>query len=108
MRGTDRGVPATHDGIGSGFDQLRRDGGEPIIASVEAAAIDCKILALHETVLAQFVEKCGEHACRDRHQHGDAIDAKLLRARRNRPSGCRAAERSDQFPPGDCHVPLPC
>src|SRR5262249_34263665 len=34
----------------------------------------------------------------------------LLRARRKRPRGCRAAECSQQFPPsdGDCHTPLPC
>ena len=34
---------------------------------------------------------------------------RLLRARRERPSG-RAAERDQQFPPSDddCHAPLPC
>src|SRR5262245_27815059 len=34
----------------------------------------------------------------------------LLCARRERPSGHRAAECSQQFPPsdGDCHTPLPC
>ena len=33
----------------------------------------------------------------------------LLRARRERPRHCRAAECSQQFPPsdGDCHTPLP-
>jgi hypothetical protein len=36
--------------------------------------------------------------------------AGLLRARRERPPSCRAAEGSQQFPPsdGDCHTPLPC
>src|SRR6516164_9907160 len=35
---------------------------------------------------------------------------RLLRARRERPRGCRAAERDYQFPPSDddCHTPLPC
>src|SRR5262245_29747190 len=34
---------------------------------------------------------------------------RLLRARRERPRGCRAAECGQQFPPsdGDCHPPLP-
>src|SRR5262249_53427839 len=34
----------------------------------------------------------------------------LLRARRERPRGRRAAECDQQFPPsdGDCHPPLPC
>src|SRR5262249_30393849 len=34
----------------------------------------------------------------------------LLRARRERPRGSRAAECDQQFPPseGDCHTPLPC
>src|SRR5262249_47813595 len=35
---------------------------------------------------------------------------RLLRARRERPRGRRAAECDQQFPPsdGDCHTPLPC
>src|SRR5262249_58570865 len=35
---------------------------------------------------------------------------RLLRARRERPRRCHAAEGSQQFPPadGDCHTPLPC
>src|SRR5215472_3246935 len=34
----------------------------------------------------------------------------LLRPRRERPRGRRAAEGDQQFPPsdGDCHTPLPC
>src|SRR5262249_18051185 len=45
-----------------------------------------------------------------RQQNADAPHPRLLRARRERPRGRRAAECSQQFPPsdGDCHVPLPC
>src|SRR6516225_2272040 len=42
------------------------------------------------------------------HEHADASHAlALLRARRERPRGSRAAECSQQFPPsdGDCHAP---
>jgi len=40
------------------------------------------------------------------YRHG----ALLLRARRERPGGCRAAECDQQFPPSDadCHTLLPC
>jgi hypothetical protein len=39
----------------------------------------------------------------------EADDRRLLRARRERPRGSRAAECGQQFPPsdGDCHAPLP-
>src|SRR5262249_15704179 len=48
-----------------------------------------------------------------RGSRSDVSDARglgrLLRPRRERPRGCRAAERDQQFPPsdGDCHTPLP-
>src|SRR5215471_17012572 len=45
------------------------------------------------------------------HQQPDAPHPlALLRARRERPRGSRAAECGQQFPPsdGDCHTPLPC
>jgi hypothetical protein len=48
--------------IGSGLDHLLHDGGELLIAAVETAAIDYEILAFHETLLAQLVEKRGHHA----------------------------------------------
>jgi hypothetical protein len=49
-------------------------------------------------------------ARRQCHQHADASHPLLLRARRERPCGCRAAERTYQFPPSDddWHVTLPC
>src|SRR5215469_7353147 len=42
-------------------------------------------------------------------QKPNAIPA-LMRARRDQPGDCGAAEGSQQFPPsdGDCHTPLPC
>src|SRR5215472_2476331 len=45
------------------------------------------------------------------HEHADTSHlVGLLRARRERPRGRRAAECDQQFPPsdGDCHTPLPC
>jgi len=62
LHGTDRSGPAAQDGIGSGLDPLLHDGGELLIAAVETAAIDYEILAFHETLLAQLVEKRGHHA----------------------------------------------
>src|SRR5262252_134438 len=45
------------------------------------------------------------------HKHADAPNTlRLLRPRRERPRGRRAAKCGQQFPPsdGDCHTPLPC
>jgi len=44
------------------------------------------------------------------HVISELLFRKLLRPRRERPRGSRAAECGQQFPPsdGDCHTPLPC
>ena len=44
------------------------------------------------------------------HKHANPPHAFVLRPRRERPRGRRAAECGQQFPPsdGDCHTPLPC
>src|SRR5262245_14093097 len=61
----------------------------------------------------QTRSRCGANQCGAErhivsayHEHADAP----LRARRERPRRCCAAECGQQFPPsdGDCHTPLPC
>jgi hypothetical protein len=44
-----------------------------------------------------------------RHQHADAHPVRLLRARRQRPRGCRAAQCEYEFSPSDvdCHATPP-
>jgi hypothetical protein len=69
----------------------------------------CHLIGFEKT-LAKWVTM-GAYALRRRAvQKSNHRHRRLLRARRERPRGCRAAKCGQQFPPsdGDCHAPLPC
>src|SRR5262249_5014231 len=75
---------------------------------------DRHVLALDIACVLQTLAKSA-HTVHDRVrrlavEESDYRRRPLLRARRERPHGPRAAECSQQFPPsdGDCHTPLPC
>src|SRR5262249_38674753 len=94
-----------------------RIGESPVRTLVGTAIVDDEVAALGEPELLQFGDKgpisqsTGDGVVEPGVEHADAGDlrGRLLRARRERPRGCRAAERDQQFPPFDCdcHTPLP-
>jgi len=81
------------------------------------AGLDLHIVTASPTQLLEALPKCGDASLPFRiirgesHEHADAPHLLgLLRAGRERPRRCCAAECGQQFPPsdGDCHTPLPC
>src|SRR5262249_51556903 len=79
--------------------------------------VDLQVATLAPTELLKSLAKCCQSAQRllvivsPRQQHTDPPHALgLLRPHSERPRGCRATERDQQFPRSDeyCHTPLPC
>src|SRR5262249_5477334 len=88
--------------------------GKPAALVVPPAVFDRHVPAFD---IAQFTEPFAEsgHEFCDcfwwtRIKKSNHRQRRLLRARRERPRGRRAAECGKQLPPsdGDCHTPLPC
>jgi hypothetical protein len=80
------------------------------------ASVHADIATLRPSTLFKPLPESREARCHFRivlgqgRQHGDpANSVGLLRARRERPRCCHAAECGQQFPPsdGDCHTPPP-
>src|SRR5262249_19522193 len=86
----------------------------PIKLGLRPAKVDRHVVAVDETGFFQAIAECRYPVngvdSRRRIEVSDHRQDRLLRSRRERPSGCRAAERDQQLPPsdGDCHTPLPC
>src|SRR5262249_21106431 len=87
---------------------------QTLVATLGPAVFDPYITALY---IAGFAEALAEGVCelrifpgRSAVEEPDYRHRRLLRTRRERPRGRRAAECGQQFPPsdGDCHTPLPC
>src|SRR5262249_15939041 len=85
-----------------------------IVVPVGKAVLDRHVLALAIAALFQPLAEEGHYAgilglARLASEPSDYRHRGLLRARRERPRGCRAAECSQQFPAsdGDWHPPLP-
>src|SRR6516164_1435395 len=103
-RDDDRHLP-THE--------IAREHREPVVVTLSGAVLDRDVAALDETGLIQTLaddrDERGVGRRRTDAEQADYRGALLLRARRERPCGRRAAECSQQFPPsdGDCHTPLP-
>src|SRR5262245_5397855 len=93
--------------------QIGCEVGQYIVLVLRPAILDHDILALDVAGFANALPECGQIACaisqRRAAEESNHRQRWLLRARRERPRGCRAAERDQQPPPsdGDCHTPLP-
>src|SRR5262249_15634533 len=95
-------------------DELGGNLGIALAASLRPAILDLDGATLDPAKFAQPPDKSGGPLAHDRRrsraQEPDGWQlSRLLRARRERPRGCRAAECGQQFPPsdGDCHTLLP-
>src|SRR5262245_4190409 len=110
-----RGCGGAKDHVRLQRHEFRRVGARSLDASRSPTIVDLKIAAFRPTkLLESFAERSYPELSfgttfAGRHQHAEAPDAVTLRARRERPRACRAAERDQQFPPSDddCHTPLP-
>src|SRR5262249_46956944 len=97
--------------------KLLRYSWQAIVIVVREQRLDMDVAAFLPAEAFKPLPKCCEPllpygaASRAMHQHADPPHPLgLLRTRRERPRGRRAAACSQQFPPsdGDCHTPLPC
>jgi hypothetical protein len=82
--------------------QFGHQGRQPIVLIFGPTIFDCDVPALGKAGLAQASKECGylrrplSSRCTTKepdHQH-----RRLLRARRQRPRNCRAAEKRDEIP----------
>src|ERR1700730_15199296 len=97
LRRANRGVAAAQDRVGAGADDLGGDGGKSIVARIEAAAIDRKILSLDESLPGKLLKKWRPDDRRQRNQHADPPHAiALLAAPRARPKQRRRGRRTAQ------------
>src|SRR5215813_14455020 len=104
------------DHLGSQGDQLFRENLR-LSAGRRKAICDVDIAFFQPSTLLEPLPECREAGPRclivlgEAHQYADPPHSVgLLRPRRERPRGSRAAQCGKQFPPsdGDCHTPLPC
>src|SRR5262249_6187391 len=104
------------DHLGSQGDQLFRENLR-LSAGRRKAIFDADIAFFRPSTLLEPLPECREAGPRclivlgEAHQYADPPHSVgLLRPRRERPRGSRAAQCGKQFPPsdGDCHTPLPC
>src|SRR5262249_6962764 len=94
--------------------QFTGHGRQPIVLALRKPILDPQVVPLDVACLRQAESDCrsvgGSCCLQERAKKSDHRHRALLRARRKRPRGRRAAECGEQFPPsdGDCHTPLPC
>src|SRR5262249_50743412 len=99
--------------VDSQSDKLSRNFRVSLHAVFRPAMLDCDGAALDPAELAKPFQKRGvPRTLRPTRSRAEKPDRRqlLLRARREGPRCCRAAECDQQFPSseGDCHTPLPC
>src|SRR5262249_60985296 len=86
-------------------DQLQREFAKAISVACGPAVIDPHIAAVGPAQLLQSLHERREAGLTyrmvvgERHEHTDAPDLRRLRARRERPGRCRAAEQRDERAP---------
>ena len=94
-------------------DELGRDLGVALVASLRPAILDRDVATLDPTKFAQPLHKSGNPLALNRRVGGQESDgrqfARLLRARRERPRRRRAAQCEYEFSPSDvdCHATPP-
>src|SRR5262249_4593525 len=85
--------------------QIGHHRGQPIIMPVRPAVFDGDVFAFDKTRFFQTALECGHERspfCGGwATKKADHWDSPMLRARRERPRGCRAAEQGDEVAP--CH-----
>src|SRR5262245_7605016 len=99
--------------VDSQSDKLSRNFRVSLHAVFRPAMLDCDGAALDPAELAKPFQKRGvPRTLRPTRSRAEKPDRRqlLLRAHREGPRCCRAAECDQQFPSseGDCHTPLPC
>jgi hypothetical protein len=100
LNGTDGQVTAAENGIGRSLNDRRYLIGNLLISELKAARNNGDVLALDETVTAQFIEerKNGRRLPSGSGQETDAINAPwLLRSHRNRPRRRRTAQQRHEL-----------
>src|SRR5215470_7383864 len=92
------------DGVGSQVSQLFRENPHPIYVAIGPTIVDPHVATVRPAQLLQFLNKCCEIGLRfpiafvPPHQYADPAHLlRLLRARRERPRGRRAAEQRDEI-----------
>src|SRR5262249_57337493 len=77
--------------------------GEALLLSLRPAIFHDNVAALDPAEFAQSLPEGGDPLAPPRQrggaQHADGAPLRLLRARRERPRGCRAAEQRDELAP---------
>ncbi len=95
-----RGSPGDDD-IDFAADEFGRELGGTLVASVRPAILDCNVATVYPAKLTQPLLECREplrtHRKGRRAEVADGGQLRLLRARRERPRGCRAAEQCDEL-----------
>ncbi len=85
------------------MNQIGRQGGQPLVSIVAEAIFDRDVLALDKARVFQSLAERGEKLrCivgRAGVEESDNRHRRLLRARRERPRGCRATEQRDELAP---------
>src|SRR5262249_21162902 len=84
-------------------DELREQGGQPLIMSVRPPKLDDNVATFLIAEIAQSGPKCfrplGQTIGRREAYKADAKNpTRLLRSRRERPRSCRAADQCEEFP----------
>src|SRR5262245_4478658 len=82
-------------------DQFGGDLSETLTAALRPANLTRDVATIHPTEFAQPLHECGEPLALDQGRGGAQESdgrqlARLLRARRERPCGCRAAKKRDE------------
>src|SRR5262249_27819178 len=96
------GRAPSHDDVDIAANETGSDVGNLLQRTLRPTTGDGKTLPLDVTTLAQSITECAEH-CGRRNCGGKKTNADLfvvlalLRARRDRPRGCRAADKRDEF-----------
>ena len=102
LRRTRSRSPVGHDHVDLLTDKFGRERGELVVFLVGPAERDDEGLAFDVSEIPKAGSECLDTACKDRgggRPEKSDSGRRLLRARRDRPGGCRAADEGDELAP---------